>query len=201
MTTTTSEPDRLRRWLHEVMATTGLKATPLAQKVGISPSTLTRALDPNEPGYLSSRTVEKIVQKLGVSPPGGGDGRSRSGGFGEPELQKLDDAQMQFMALRPSNNQGVWEIKSRALELEGYIPGDIVLVDSTVAPAPGDVVCAQVYNFERGDADTVLRIFDAPYLVTATADREARQKPQLVDNERVVIWGTVVKSIRERRAS
>jgi transcriptional regulator with XRE-family HTH domain len=36
-----------------------------------------------------------------------------------------------------------WQLRTRALELAGYLPGDIVVVDRNLEPRPGDVVVAQ----------------------------------------------------------
>jgi len=193
-----TEPERLRTWLRDVMQATGLKATPLAQKAGLAPSTIIRALDPDGPGYMSTRTIEKIVETFGVPPPGGSTTRPR--GFAEGEVEQLKDAPS-FADPRPTAGRGVWRINSRALDLSGYVPGDIVLADASVEPQPFDVVCAQVYNFERGSAETVLRVFDPPYLVTHSSDPACYRKPLLVDNERVVIWGTVIRTVRERSAA
>lgn len=193
-----TEPERLRTWLREVMQITGLKATPLAQKAGLAPSTIIRALDPNGPGYMSTRSIEKIVETFGVPPPGAALARPR--GFAESEVEQLSDAPS-FADPRPTPDRGVWRIHSRALDLSGYVPGDLVLADATVEPQPFDVVCAQVYNFERGSAETVLRLYDPPYLVTHSSDPACYRKPLLVDNERVVIWGTVIRTVRERSAA
>lgn len=47
-------------------------------------------------------------------------------------------------------------------------------------------------------AETALRIYDPPYLVTETSDPAARRKPELVDGDRVSIWGPVVRLLRIR---
>src|SRR5687768_9031148 len=83
--------DAIRTWLREVIAQTGMKPTPLAKAVGLAPSTLLRALDPEHPGSLERRSIEKIVQKLNVGPPAffREERRSRGAGFKEPEVLHL----------------------------------------------------------------------------------------------------------------
>jgi SOS-response transcriptional repressor LexA len=89
-------------------------------------------------------------------------------------------------------------LRSRSLESAGYMPGDILMVDLNGRPEPGDVVCAQIYD-RSGKAETIFRIYEHPFLVAATLDGRL-MKPHLVDNDRVVIRGVVIASLRERRA-
>ena len=62
---------------------------------------------------------------------------------------------------------------------------------------PGDIVCAQLYDFVRMKAETVFRIYEPPYLCTATFDRD-NMTPVLIDKN-VGIKGPVVLSLRGRR--
>lgn len=188
----------IREWLHDVMRRTGLKPTPLAKGADLAPSTLLRALDPGSSGSLERRSIEKIVQKYGVPPPAiySDPATARAGGFGEPELVSI---------LRPHtderpllNTEGDWEIRTRALELAGYLPGDKVRADSAMKPRPRDVVVAQVLDHVRGGAETVLRVYDPPFIITDTADPASKRKPLFVDGTTVSIWGVVVRSVRER---
>jgi transcriptional regulator with XRE-family HTH domain len=79
----------------------------------------------------------------------------------------------------------------RALEGLGYLPGDIVIVDLDRKPAPGDVVCAQVYDLGRSEPETVMRIYEPPVLVAASFDEQLR-RPLMVDDARVKIEGVVL---------
>ena len=89
----------------------------------------------------------------------------------------------------------VWRVKSAAMVLGGYLPGDFMLVDTHQAERarPGDVVLAQIYS--RDSAVTVLRRFEAPVLVAASAD-PAEARVHVVDGVNVVIRGKVVASWR-----
>lgn len=97
------------------------------------------------------------------------------------------------------NGLDLWFLRSRCLEAAGYLPNDVLLVDLNARPNPGDIVCAQVYD-RAGKADTVFRIYEDPFLVSATLDRSL-VKPLLIDNDRVVVRGVVIASFRERRAA
>lgn len=79
------------------------------------------------------------------------------------------------------------------------MPGDVVVVDLAATPTRGDVVCAQVYRWHEGKAETVFRIFEPPYLVAASA-APALRMPLVVDNDRVMIKGVVTHSLRARPA-
>jgi len=124
------------------------------------------------------------------------DAPSASGGFSEEMVALKRDEN--FGGLKGGANQGVWRVWSRALELAGYLPGDAVLVDSTVTPAAGDVG-VQIFDDKTGDYRTRLRLYQPPYIVTSTMDRKAQEEPLVVDNDRVWIWGTVIRSVRQRR--
>lgn len=191
----------IQAWLHGVLRSTGMKPTPLAKAAGLAPSTLLRALDPAAPGHLEIASIRKIVAKFGVPPPVLSGGPAVASGFAEPELRELADAPTQFAGLSLTPNQFVREINTRALDLAGYVPGDQILIDMSVLARADDVVIAQVYNFQNGGAETVIRLYDPPYLVTETTDLQARAKPLLVDDERVKIMGTVVCTLRQRSAA
>ena len=189
------------------MRETKLKPTPLAKAAGLAPSTILRALDDDNPVSLERRSIQKIVDALNVPPPAaygqatGGVAimsSSNAGGFADKELTLASDAAGQLQNL--SQTQAVWQVHSRALELSGILDGDFVLADSAVAPRPRDVVIAQLVRTARPGADTVLRLYDPPYLLTATMQTEAISKPVLVDNVNVSIWGVVVRSWRVRAA-
>jgi SOS-response transcriptional repressor LexA len=89
----------------------------------------------------------------------------------------------------------VWRVKSQAMALAGFLAGDFMLVDTHQAERvkTGDLVIAQVYN--RAGATTVLRRFEPPVLVAASAD-PADGRVHVVDGINVVIRGKVLASWR-----
>ncbi len=125
------------------------------------------------------------------------DTPNAAGGFSEEVVALKADED--FGGLKAGANQGVWRVWSRALELAGYLPGDAVLVDATVAPVSGDVVCVQIFDDKSGGYRTRLRLYQPPHVVTSTMDRKVQAEPLAVDNDRVWIWGTVIRSVRQRR--
>jgi transcriptional regulator with XRE-family HTH domain len=91
----------------------------------------------------------------------------------------------------------IWRVRSRAMQLAGYLPDDFILVDTHAAERarPGDTVIAQVYNNATGTAATVLRRLDPPVLTAASADPEDC-KAHVVDGVNVLVRGRVVASWR-----
>jgi SOS-response transcriptional repressor LexA len=95
------------------------------------------------------------------------------------------------------NGIDIWKLQTNSMSLAGYLSGDMVLVDgrSDRSARDGDVVIAQVYDWKIGTANTLLRRFSTPVLVAASADADDA-KVYVVDNDRVVIKGTVIASWR-----
>ena len=89
----------------------------------------------------------------------------------------------------------IWRVKSQAMALAGLLVGDFMLVDTHQSERvkAGDLVVAQVYN--RTGATTVLRRFEPPVLVAASAD-PADGRVHVVDGINVVIRGKVTASWR-----
>ena len=125
------------------------------------------------------------------------DAPKAGAGFSEEVVALKADED--FGGLKAGANQGLWRVWSRALELAGYLPGDAVLVASTVPPIAGDVVCVQIFDDKTGAYRTRLRLYQPPHVVTSTMDRKVQAEPVVVDNDRVWIWGTVIRSVRKRR--
>lgn len=184
----------VRHWIADIEQRYNVSHGELAARAGIAPSTIYRLFDDRNKFEPSARTIAAIAQAYGEEPPAGE--APKVPGFGDGDVQDalLDDTPQE---LRPhSPNEFVKRVTSRALELEGVLPGDIVLVDMAAEPTPGRVVIAQVYHLHKIGADTKLRLFEPPYLTTRTMDRTVADRPLYVDNERVVVLGTVTRIMR-----
>lgn len=204
--------DRLReaqrRWLSKVIDETGKTPTEIARLGGINPSTLTRFRnDARHGGALSPVTIGVISERTGIPidpealsrplPP------ARPGGFREREAEPyvassgdpLADAVTSFIAGRVGVDP--WTLRTRALEYEGFRPGDVVIVNLNGTPRPGDVVCVQIYDFANGRAQTVFRLYEPPFLIGSGPD-EAVRKPRRADEDSVAIKGVVEMTFRRR---
>lgn len=193
--------DEQRAWLAKVLELSGLAPTALAQKAGLAPTTLTRFLNnPEHATALSARTVSAVEKSTGLR--FGEQARPATLRESEAEPFRVDSdllSEMVRAAAAGANGIDPWRLRSRALEAAGYLPNDILIVNLNARPETGDVVCAQIYDWTRGRADTVFRVFEPPSLVSATLD-PALRRPFFVDNESVVIRGVVVASVRPRQA-
>lgn len=192
--------DEQLEWLQAVKAATGLSSTALANKAKVAQSTITNFEKPDWPHPLSTRTVTKIENATGMRM--GPQPRPR--GMRDSEAEPFDPngavdpiSVLLRQAVTSSNALACWTLQSRALESAGYLPGDVLIVDMNAKLAPGDVVCAQLYDWARSRAETVFRIWEPPALVSATMDPDLR-KPFVVDSENVVIKGVVVGTLRPR---
>lgn len=193
------------RWLDTVVRQTGLSLTEIARRGDLNPSTLTRFRNNDvRGGTLAVRTLSTIaeVTKIGVPADIVGDPPAGTG-FREPEAETYtadrvsELGRMVRAALGDQLTAHAWLLRSRALEYAGYRPGDILIVDETASPLAGDVVCAQIYDLQRGGAETVFRIYQPPVLIGAGPE-EAAMRPRFVDDEVVAIRGVVLTSLRGR---
>ena len=205
-------------WLDLCMAKTGETATGLARMAGIASTTLTRFLADPEAHMLSLRTMTKIGHAAGVPPPFAplagqqGDDTAETppqpSGFAAPEAARFEPADIDSndrlgniiaAALRGREATHPWWIRTRAVEGRGILPGDVVIVDLNATPSKDHVVCAQVYDWQTRQAETVWRVFEPPYLVAAALDpvlAERLRRPLIVDNDRVIIKGVVTDVLR-----
>ncbi|MBY0421234.1 MAG: hypothetical protein K2Q06_02945 [Parvularculaceae bacterium] len=178
-----------------------LSPSVLAERAGISASTLTRFLAAAESderqSYLSATTIEKLCRHYRVKPPGVQQGFDDGDAAPWREVDPRDAVAR--LSTRPATD--IWRVSTPALESAGYRVGDLLLVDLNAEPRAGDVVIAQRYDFDAGRAETILRIFEPPFLVAAS-NEPALRKPLMVDGAgAVVIKGVVLASYRLRHAA
>lgn len=150
----------------------GVPLSLVLEKAGIAPEQTTRQLSP---GFADSDAVAWVG-------PSGGDDRS-----------------VHALAIAHGARPGVdvWQVRTAALALMGYMPGDWFLLDTNQSERirAGDVVVAQVYDNNRGTAITVLRRYEPPVLVAASINPE-EHRVHVVDGTNVVVRGKVVASWR-----
>ena len=199
------ERARHTAWLNWIGERTGKSDTALAKDAGQSENTLTRFRS-REGAVLSGLTIRLICELTGLPGPEtyllpNTGGLSEEAAPFHAAIAKGDDAMVGRLvahALRDRGNAAPWVLKSRAIEGAGYLPGDILISDAAVLPQAGDIVCAQIYDLRSGSAETVFRLYEPPYLISASNETLLR-KPLLVDNERVIVMGTVTETFRPRR--
>lgn len=205
----TLDREEVRAWLRAILVHLGWTGTELARRMGKPPSTINRFLnDPDATHVLSIKTLKGIEEKTGYAPLKYPDAM-RPRGFGESDATPFDanatsgdvalDGAVRALCL---DKPGVdpWILRSTALDAIGFLPGDVMIVSLNERPRAGDIVCAQVYDWGRARAETVFRVYEPPYLMAATTSKELL-RPHVVDDERVVIKGVMLQSLRPRRAA
>lgn len=121
-------------------------------------------------------------------------------GFRESEVAYIpapDRQELQMLLANLMYKKGQAEtmvVNSPSLQLIGLMPGDHILVDGKAKPNDGDPVVLEVTDGDEGTAETVLRLFEAPFLVPAAVSR--RFEIYTTDDPRVTIKGVIVASYR-----
>jgi hypothetical protein len=199
------------QWFKQQQKRAGLTSFDLGAAIGRDRTVISKIINGYQPMTLDQARV--FAEKFGVPLPvmlekGGLADKSTaqqlSPGFAESDAVPFmhgpglgEGAGPRAIAVAMGERPGVdvWRVKSRAMALAGLIEGDFMLVDTHAAERvrAGDVVIAQIYN-PRG-ATTVLRRFEPPVLVAASAD-PADGRVHVVDGVNVVVRGKVVSSWR-----
>lgn len=192
--------DEQRRWLRAVATATGLSASALAKKAGLAPSTLNKPLnDPDFDGELKQATLEAVSKAAGI-PVMQFPGRPR--GVGEVESEPYSSAESLFPAttraaidalLRGNSARMAYVVRSYALDLEGILPGDIVVIDRSAMPIGGRLVAAEIGGAGL-QAGMIIRRYDKPFLLSSSTRGAAR--PLVVDDDEVRIVGVVETVLR-----
>ncbi|TCT34623.1 hypothetical protein EDC90_103317 [Martelella mediterranea] len=192
-----------KAWLKAVADHMNLSLSKLALNSGMAASTLTRYFnDTTGTVGITQSTLENVAKYSGFR-PGQLPGRSTSGmaepdalpyaNDNEPHPGWIDAAVK--AAKDGRNSVEAWVMKGGALDGMGIMPGDIVLIDLGRRPKTGDIVIAQIIDPVRGTAETVMRLYQAPF-ITSHSMRLGPQRPEQVDDDRVSIAGTAIGIIR-----
>jgi len=207
----TQDRDEIRKWLRAVLRHLGWSGSHLAGLIHTNPSTINRFLNDNTATHnLSPKNLRAIERVTGfdasVYPERGGHPRS---GFAEEEAAPfeingaLNDASIEEVVRAMTahrQNADAWILQSDALENIGILRGDILIVDLAEKARPRDVVCAQVYDWNAGKTQTIFRIYEKPFLISASA-RPELMRPFIEDDDAVAIKGVVTHILRPRRAT
>lgn len=174
---------------------------------GLATTTLTRFMNDPAAPMLGLRSIAKIAHVAGipalhVTPAPPPAAASATPGLADAEAAPVDPSSTGtdriLDALVGGRSAAIpWTLSSHVLENAGYLPGDILIVDLNATPQAGDVVCVQIYAWADRTAQTVFRVYDPPYLLSACRD-PALRRPLLVDNNQIIIKGVVTECLRRR---
>lgn len=174
----------------------------IATRARLSPTTVYRWLDPDAPFVMSLSKLIQVAEAFKEPLPAGiiDVGGAAPGGLAEMELSPFIGAPSGFPD-KPEANHGRWRLNSEVLNLEGFRPGDILDFNFTTRPERGDIVVAQIRDPQRGSAETVLRQYQPPFLMTRSSDPSVDTAPITVDDKDVYIVGVFEQMVRRRRAA
>ena len=192
-------------WIKAMASHMGLSPSRLALNAGMAASTVTRFLNDHSGKVgITQSTLESIAAYTGFRPhqfPG----RGRMG-VPEPDAVPLHlDSYVPphwiQMAASVLTNAGrgveAWVMKGAALDGLGILPNDVLLIDTKAKPKTGDVVLAQVLDYSTRTEETIMRVYQAPFVV-AHSIRLGPVRPEHVDEDRVRIAGTSIGVLRAR---
>lgn len=198
-------------WFKQQQKRAGVTADQIAEKMGRTRANVSHILNGRQRMSLDwakafaevlQVPLATVLEKAGVTDAP--TAQAVQPGFSESDVAPFiggaslaHSAQVRTLAQDLGERPGVdvWQVKSSAMALGGFLPGDFMLVDTHQAERvrAGDVVVAQLYT--RTGASTVLRRFEPPVLVAASAD-PADARVHVVDGTNVVVRGKVVASWR-----
>jgi len=175
--------DLIRKYVKgEVTNPRGDKLERIAEALKMTPQELVYGHDTKQ------QPEQRPMETSQISPHGAevSDGTGIDIGSAPDQIAKA------FRALSINRKAEAWRLTSDAVAGEGYMPGDVLIVDLAARPAPGNVVLAMLSDRV---SQAVFRLIEPPYLLAASLHRKHR-KPILIDNDRVTIRGVVVGSLR-----
>lgn len=190
--------ERHKAWLADLAERQSLTLTAIARAAGLDQSALTRFMNDDERGAtLDSLTIAAVMEATGAPAPFEQAGTPTANGLAEREAEPYRPTPTE-LAMAPAGAEHLaWFIlKARTLEYEGYRPGDRMIVDINRSPNPGDIVCAQFYNWQKPqDTQTVFRLYEPPSLLTA-GPVDNNRRARLIDGENVIVKGVLRAMVR-----
>lgn len=197
------------QWFKRQQKRAGVTAEDIAREMGRARSNVSHILNGHQRMSLPwAKAFSKVLQvdvatvleKAGAAEPDTAE--QLRPGFAESDARPFKGSDRQPASIaaalgldRPGVD--VWTVRGGSMALGGILPGDYLLVDTHAAEraTTGDLVLAQVYDNARGTAMTLIRRYEPPVLVAASADPK-EQRVHVVDGANVLIRGRVAASWR-----
>ena len=153
---------------------------------------------------LSAAEAMRLIELYGAAAHEAA-GLTPAAGLAESEVAYLGSGEQQEQhaptlatLLYPQGQADTMIVNARSLVLEGYVPGDRILVDIKRKPRHGNAVIIQVHDDQTGSAETLLRVYKPPHLLPASLDHDFL--PFMVDDGRINIMAVVVARYRPAAA-
>lgn len=200
-------------WLKKSLKSAGKTTADLAEAINRDRAVVSRILNGRQSASIEQakhfaavldRPVSEVLEKLGLTDaatakifqPGFAEGDAAE--FVFSTAASADPARTVAIALG-ADRPGVdtWTVKSDAMVLSGFLPGDLMLVDTRSAEIckAGDAVIAQTYDWQTGSATTLLRRYEPPVLVASTSNSDMH-RVIVLDGHNTVVRGKVIATWR-----
>ena len=119
-----------------------------------------------------------------------------TGDYGDVRLLPASETQkISVPDLEAGSKRLVFTVGTDAFGAIGLEADDFIIADMEITPTPGALVVAQIYDLRMGDAETVIRWFEPPYLIAPSLEPDLR-RPVLIDHETVEIRGVIIRQLR-----
>jgi hypothetical protein len=197
------------QWFKDIQRRAGVTSSDLGRRLGRDRTIVARIYAGRQVMTLAQAEVfaellhvslEDVLHHAGLrsarsAPPGMAEGDAVPFARGDQPPPMLDRITEAARSDRPGVD--IWQVRSSAMRLAGYLPGDWLLVDTHAAShvASGDTVIAQVYDLATGSAKTLLREFQKPALVAHSADT-GDWPVHIVNDQSVLVRGVIIASWR-----
>lgn len=188
--------EAIRKWLQALLLAQRWTSFRLAKEAGVSPSTISRALNDNR-FILSTKTLNKIKKAVGINSETESVSQFISLVF-PTEIEKIDNSIISehLKNLLNGKNFNYYLSHTKNMNAIGIFPGDIVVADSNLIGRPSDIVLASIVSSDRTEKYAI-RYLDPPYLLTKSLDVRDDDKPMLVDGDLIKVVGPVVYIFRD----
>lgn len=194
-----------KAWIKAVATYMNLSQSELAKRAGLAPSTVTRYInDTTNTLGITQRSLDLIAQFSGI-PAHRMPGEQNRSGTLEQDAEPLGNEFLPEWVtaavdrlISESSTRTAWRMKGWALEMLGVLPGDILIIDTSLRPKSGDIVVAEVTDWAIGQKETAFRLYQPPFIVTHSS-KLGPQKPLTVDEETVQLRGVCIATLRTRQ--
>lgn len=200
------------KWFKAQQKRAGVTAEDIGQALGRDRSVVSRIYTQRQPmtaaqakifAQILQTPLSEVMERAGILEAEEADNVRAAISNGDvSQMQSSRDQNSQAMEIARNfggHREGmhIWKVRTDAMSLGGYLPGDMILVDTTKSEIvrAGDIVIAQKFDVRAGDTVTLLRRFEPPVLVAASSDSD-NLRVHVVDGENVVIKGKIVASWR-----
>ena len=149
-----------KRWLDQVRSISGVTLTEIARRANMNPSSLTQFYNKeHRAGTLETLSLRRISDAMGVpvSSDALGEAGPLNSGFREIEAEPYQiDLRSPVSAavdamIDDRDHVHPWTLRSNALDMAGYRPGDILIVDLNGKPSAGDIVYSNLFTGVHGN--------------------------------------------------